>query len=81
MGYWLAKPCWNRGITTDVVKADSRHAVDALDLVKITAYIFATNHASARLLEKCGFKQEGFCAKHFEKDGELIDVRWYGLVR
>ena len=66
---------------TSVVKAVCRHTFDELDLVKITAYVFATNDASARVLEKCGLEQEGFCPKHFEKDGEYIDVRWLGLVR
>jgi RimJ/RimL family protein N-acetyltransferase len=81
MGYWLAKPFWGHGIMTSVVQAVCRHAFDQLDLVKITAYVFAKNDRSARVLEKCGFEQEGFCRNHFEKDGEYIDVKWFGLVR
>jgi len=33
------------------------------------------------VLEKCGFVQEGFMKGHFEKEGKLIDVKMYGLVR
>ena len=81
IGYWLAKPFWGQGIMTSVVKEVCRHAFDNLELVKITAYVFSFNDASARVLTKCGFKQEGFCPKHFEKDGDYIDVKWFGLVK
>jgi ribosomal-protein-alanine N-acetyltransferase len=81
IGYWLAKPFWGRGIMTAVVGAVCRHAVDGLRLGKITAHVFSFNDASARVLEKCGFEQEGFLRQHFLKDGQLIDVKAYGLVR
>jgi RimJ/RimL family protein N-acetyltransferase len=81
IGYWLARPFWNRGIMTSVVRAVCDNAFDVLGLVKITAHVFSFNNASARVLEKCGFVQEGFCPKHFEMDGEFIDVKWFGLVR
>ncbi len=81
MGYWLAKPFWGRGIMTSVVQAVCRHAFEELGLVKITAYVLSCNNASARVLGKCGFEQEGFCRKHFAKDGEFIDAKWFGLVR
>ena len=81
IGYWLAKPFWGRGIMSAVVKAVCRHAFDKLDLVKITAHVFSFNGASARVLEKNGFVQEGFCPKHFVKDGAFIDVKLFGLVR
>lgn len=64
-----------------VVKAVCQHAFDNLDLVKITAHVFSFNDASARVLERNGFVQEGFCRKHFIKDGAFIDVRLHGLVR
>ena len=81
IGYWLAKPYWGRGIMTAVVRAICRHAFDNLGLGKITAHVFSFNDASARVLEKCGFEQEGFLRQHYLKDGQLIDVKAYGLVR
>jgi ribosomal-protein-alanine N-acetyltransferase len=39
------------------------------------------NPASARVLEKCGFVQEGLLRKHFPKDGNLIDARLFALLR
>ena len=60
VGYWLAKPLWGRGIMTAVVRRVCRHAFEEFGLVKITAHVFSHNPASARVLEKCGFREEGF---------------------
>jgi RimJ/RimL family protein N-acetyltransferase len=75
IGYWLAKPYWGRGIMTAVVPVACRWAFAEFGLAKITAWVFAFNAASARVLEKCGFEQEGYLKKHYRKDGRLIDAR------
>jgi RimJ/RimL family protein N-acetyltransferase len=58
-----------------------RHAFEEFGLVKITAHVFSHNPASARVLEKCGFQEEGFLRKHFRKDGQFIDARLFALLR
>jgi [ribosomal protein S5]-alanine N-acetyltransferase len=81
IGYWLAKPYWGQGIMSAVVRRLCRHAFEELGLAKITANVFAYNPASARVLEKCGFQQEGFLRKHFLKDGALLDGKLFALLR
>lgn len=81
IGYWLARPYWGQGIMTAVVRRLCRCAFDEYGLTKITANVFAYNPASARVLEKCGFQQEGFLRKHFLKDGALLDSRLFALLR
>jgi len=81
VGYWLAKPYWGQGIMTAVVNKACAFAFAEWNLLKITAHVFAFNPASARVLEKCGFEQEGTLKKHYLKDGQLIDARLYGLLR
>jgi RimJ/RimL family protein N-acetyltransferase len=81
LGYWLAKPYWGRGIMTAVVQRVCRHGFAELGLAKITAHVFAPNRASARVLQKCGFQEEGFLRKHFRKDGQLLDARAFGLLQ
>jgi ribosomal-protein-alanine N-acetyltransferase len=81
IGYWLAKPFWGRGIMTDVVQRLCQVGFEEFGLVKIIAYVNATNPASARVLEKCGFVQEGYLKKHFLKDGQLLDVRLFARFR
>ena len=81
VGYWLAKPYWGRGIMTAVVQRLCRHAFEEFGLAKITAHVFPLNQASARVLEKCGFHEEGLLRKHFLKDGQFIDARLFAMLR
>jgi ribosomal-protein-alanine N-acetyltransferase len=81
IGYWLAKPFWGLGIMTAVVRRVCQHAFEEFGLVKITAHVFSHNPASARVLEKCGFHEEGFLRKHYLKDGQFIDARLFVLLR
>jgi RimJ/RimL family protein N-acetyltransferase len=81
VGYWLAKRYWGRGIMTAVVQRLCRLAFEEFELVKLIAHVHSHNPASARVLEKCGFEQEGFLRKHFQKDGHFFDARMFGLLR
>jgi RimJ/RimL family protein N-acetyltransferase len=81
IGYWLAKPYWGRGIMTAVVRRLCEFGFAEFGLVKITANVFAGNPASARVLEKIGFLQEGFLRKHYVKDGQYLDSRSFALLK
>jgi RimJ/RimL family protein N-acetyltransferase len=81
VGYWLAKPLWGRGIMTAVVQRVCRYAFEEFGLARIIAHVASHNPASARVLEKCGFQEEGFLRSHFFKDGRFIDARLFGLLR
>jgi RimJ/RimL family protein N-acetyltransferase len=80
-GYWLARPYWGQGIMTDAVRVYVRYAFTELNLLKLTAHVFAGNLASARVLEKNSFKLEGKLRQHFLKDGRLLDALSYGLLK
>ncbi|HET9810376.1 MAG TPA: GNAT family N-acetyltransferase [Sphingomicrobium sp.] len=61
LGYWIARPHWNRGIATEACLA----LVDiarALRLPSLEASHFLDNPASARVLEKLGFRPTGIVA-------------------
>lgn len=81
IGYWLAKPYWGQGIMTDAVREFVRYAFDRLQLHRLTAHVFESNVGSARVLEKNGFVLEGRLRKHLRKDDQLLDVRFYGLLK
>ena len=81
IGYWLAKPFWGLGIATAVVRRASTLAFSDFGLAKLTAHVFPGNAASARVLEKCGFRQEGYFRQHFVKDGKYVDGLAFGLVK
>ncbi len=81
IGYWLARPYWGQGIMPAVVSAACEFAWHRWRLVRIMARVFDFNHASARVLEKCGFQFEGLFPKHYLKAGKFIDGRGYALIR
>ncbi len=81
IGYWLAKPFWGQGIKTAVVRKVCQYAFEEFGLVKIIANVNATNPASARVLEKCGFEQEGYLRNHFLKDGQFLGVLLYARLQ
>ncbi len=81
IGYWLARKHWNKGITTQAVRRVTQFGFSKLKLKRISADVFSANKASARVLEKAGFKFEGKLRKLYKKDGKLIDVLMYAKVR
>lgn len=66
---------------TAVVRRLCEIAFAELGLVKIEAQVFAGNAASAKVLEKCGFQQEGYLRKHHLKDGKYLDARLFAFVK
>ena len=70
-----------KGYATDAVRTLLRFAFDELDLYRITAEAADHNTASRRVLEKCGFLQEGCCRQAVYSGGERHDRIVYGLLR
>jgi [ribosomal protein S5]-alanine N-acetyltransferase len=81
IGYWLGEPYWGQAIVPAAVRAVCRHAFEDLELIKITATIFAFNMASIRVVEKCGFEFEGYLKQHYMRNGELVDAKAYALLK
>jgi RimJ/RimL family protein N-acetyltransferase len=42
--------------------------------------VFDFNLGSARVLEKAGFRNEGYLRGHYKKDGRIFDGKVYGLL-
>lgn len=81
IGYWIAEPFWDKGITTTAVQQMCDEGFKKYDIVRIYANIFSANTASGRVLEKCGFKNEGVLRKAIYKDGIIYDEISYALVK
>jgi len=81
LGYWLAKPYWGRGLMTEAVLRYVDYAFSELAVMRLTAEVFVWNGASARVLQKAGFTQEGRLRKHRTNDGTLVDTLYFGLLR
>ena len=80
VGYWLGETHWNRGVATAALRHFLPWAAETFGLRRFFAETFATNVASARVLEKCGFVREGVLKQHALKDGKYVDEIVYGYL-
>ena len=80
LGYWLGEPYWGRGIMTRAVRAMTEWGFSELDLLRIYAYVFESNPASARVLEKAGYTLEATLRKSVVKDGQVMDQLLYAIL-
>ena len=81
IGYWLGRKYWNKGIITEALKLATNFGFRKLKLKRIYAPIFTKNKASARVLEKNGYKFEGILKKNCFKDEKFFDEALYAKVR
>ena len=81
IGYMILTPFWSRGIGTEAVRQICEIAFRKLTLERIIGEVFPENLASARVLEKNGFRLEETRAGAVVKGGKAMDVRVYGLPR
>ena len=81
IGYWLGEPYWHRGIMVVAVNEMVRYTFDHFEVVKIFAPVFEYNTASMRVLEKAGFVREGIMKQTAVKNGQIIDLHYYGLLK
>ncbi len=81
MGYYIAEEYWGRGIGTSAVKLLCGYLFENTDLLRIFAEPFAYNQASCRVLEKAGFTLEGVLRKNAVKNGRVLDMKMYSIVK
>lgn len=81
MGYYLAEAFWGRGIGTSAVRQMCDYIFQNTDIIRIFAEPFAYNTASCRVLEKAGFQYEGTLRKNAVKNGVVLDMRMYSIVK
>lgn len=56
LGYWIGKPYWGHGHATEAAQGVMRHAFHDWKVERICVDHFADNPASARVIEKLGFR-------------------------
>jgi ribosomal-protein-alanine N-acetyltransferase len=82
IGYWLGTAYWGRGIMTSAVAAVTRLAFNRHEgLRRVYAVPYAWSAASARVLEKVGYRLEGRLRQSVIKDGEVTDQFMYAMLR
>lgn len=81
MGYYIGEPYWGHGFGTSAVKQACQSVFERTDIIRIFAEPFAHNAASCRVLEKAGFQLEGILRGNAVKNGRVLDMKLYALVK
>lgn len=81
MGYYVAEEYWGKGVMTEAVKQACCYIFSNTDIVRIYASPYDYNIASCRVLEKAGFTYEGTLRKNALKNGKLVDMKMYAIIR
>ncbi|MCM1175980.1 MAG: GNAT family N-acetyltransferase [Blautia sp.] len=81
LGYYISEEYWGKGIMTEAVKQICEYVFSKSDIIRIYAEPFAYNIASCRVLEKAGFEYEGTLRNNAVKNGKVIDMKMYSLLK
>ena len=74
LGYWLGRPYWGKGLTTEAACALIGHAFDDLNCVGMWCRHFEGNERSRRVIEKCGFVYHHTTEKNYRPSMECEGV-------
>ncbi|HAW19695.1 MAG TPA: N-acetyltransferase, partial [Flavobacteriales bacterium] len=69
------------GIITRAVQQMIVYGFEHWDVNRIFARPYGPNIGSQRVLEKCGFRKEGFFKKAIFKNGIYLDLNEYAILR
>ncbi len=81
LGYALGEEYWGKGYATYAVWLACKYIFENTDIIRIFAEPYAYNTASCRVLEKAGFALEGIMRKNAVKDGKVLDMKLYAIVK
>lgn len=81
MGYYIGESNWGCGLGTSAVTQVCTYVFEHTDIIRIFAEPFAYNAASCRVLEKAGFQFEGLLRSNAVKNGKVIDMKMYSLIK
>lgn len=81
LGYWLGRAQWGKGYATAALGLLTDHIFATTELERLEGRVFERNAASARVLEKCGYRLESRAARAVIKNNEILDALLYVRLR
>ena len=81
VGFALGRSAWGHGLATESLEVLINFAFDALDLHRLEADVDPENDRSLRVLERQGFRREGYLRERWHHLGEVRDTVFLGLLR
>lgn len=80
LGYFIAERYNGRGIATEAVRSACGFAFGQARLHRVQAGVMPRNKASIRVLEKVGFRHEGFSPRYLSINGTWEDHDMFALT-
>lgn len=81
LSFWLASGVWGHGYMQEALKSVVEYGFEGLGLNRLYAYHMLRNPATARILEKMGFSQEGLLRQRVRKWDEFEDVALWAMLQ
>lgn len=82
LSYVLSKEYWGHGLMPEAINAIIHYGFTSWSgLNRIEAYVVDRNIASRRVLQKLGFRQEGFFRERLFADNQFHNESLYALLR
>ncbi|GKT48370.1 putative Na(+)/H(+) antiporter [Colletotrichum spaethianum] len=82
LGYWIGEEYWGQGFASEALVALCRFCFEQNpELLRLEASMFSTNAASRRVLEKAGWTYEGTKRQAVEKEGQVLDLLLFSILR
>lgn len=80
LGYWIGAPFAGKGYMSRAVRAVAEFAFSSLRLHRVEASCLPSNVPSIRLLERIGFRREGYARAFLRINGVWQDHLLFGLL-
>ena len=80
VGYWIGEPYARCGYMTEALSSLLPFIFDNLRLHRIEAAVLPENEASRGLLDKVGFREEGYARQFLRIDGQWQDHVLFGML-
>lgn len=80
IGYCLHPNYWGKGLMQEAMQEIISFGFEVLKLHSIEANVNPENYNSLKLLEKMGFKREGYFRENFYFSNKFIDTITYSLL-
>lgn len=82
VGFSLGKPFWQKGISTEALKAVISYLFKEIAMNRIEGRHNTLNFASGRVMQKSGMKFEGIMREmDINKNGEFCDLAVYSILK
>jgi ribosomal-protein-alanine N-acetyltransferase len=80
LGYYGYRETAGRGLMSGALKLVTRYAFDEVGLHRIEANVQPANTRSRAMIERAGFRQEGFSPRYLKVDGDWRDHERWALL-